>query len=89
MPFFVIFRSVRKKLQITVFLDHPVHGKPLIVPFVDLGTNIDIAKAKQIQFLDALASLKRIFESWSVRVFFEIALFVSDSLKCFKRYGQH
>ena len=25
MPFFVFFRSVRKKLQFTVFLDHPVN----------------------------------------------------------------
>ena len=24
-PFFVIFRSVRQKLLVTVFFDHPVH----------------------------------------------------------------
>ena len=26
-PFFVIFRSLREKLLVTVFFDHPVSGK--------------------------------------------------------------
>ena len=30
-PFFVIFRSVREKLLVTVFLDHPVVSPDLII----------------------------------------------------------
>ena len=31
-PFFVIFRSVREKLLVTVFFDHPVPDLPTYVP---------------------------------------------------------
>ena len=38
-PFFVIFRSVREKLLVTVFFDHPVAHSPEIKR---LQTNIDL-----------------------------------------------